>query len=181
MLTCSVRLLPSESYQFTLCDEQTPQIRCITCHQNVSGGSLRIATGGQQLKLWTESTTDSDQPTYAMHYCIHILYSGKALLLHHKPKWFFHLVAKGLSKGDEQPTYSPLWGMVLFTLRRLAVKGKFPSAARDIASEIWCSSGFYEGILSKLFCALLCTKLVHNNVHTTVSSRYISVFVIVRF
>jgi len=70
MFVCSVRSLPSESYEFTLCDERTPQIHCIACHQHSATGSLLVATGGQQLKLWTQSTADSNQLTYAC-VCLH--------------------------------------------------------------------------------------------------------------
>jgi len=55
--------VPSERYEFTLCDERTPQIRCITCRRSATG-ALVIATGGHQLKLWTQSTAISEQPLY---------------------------------------------------------------------------------------------------------------------
>jgi len=58
--------VPSECYEFTLCDEHTRQIRCIACHHS-STGTLHLATGGQELKLWTQSTTNSSQLMYAMH------------------------------------------------------------------------------------------------------------------
>ena len=33
--------------------------------------------------------------------------SGVALAMHHRHKWFSHLQAQGLSKGDEHPTNTP--------------------------------------------------------------------------
>ena len=59
-----MRSLPCERYEFTLCDERTPQIRCIACRRGPTG-ALQIATGGQELKLWTQTTTTSEQLTYA--------------------------------------------------------------------------------------------------------------------
>ena len=62
-----MRSLPCERYEFTLCDERTPQIRCIACHRSAAG-ALQIATGGQELKLWTQSATSSEQFAYAVHF-----------------------------------------------------------------------------------------------------------------
>ena len=46
--------------------------------------------------------------------------SGIALAIRHRLKWFIHLRAQGLSKGDEHSTNEHLtntsWGMVLFTV-----------------------------------------------------------------
>ena len=33
-------------------------------------------------------------------------------------KWFIHLRAQGISKGDEHPAYTPLWGMALHCIGR---------------------------------------------------------------
>ena len=41
--------------------------------------------------------------------------SAAALAMRHRLKWFIHLRVQGLSKGDEHPTSTPHWGMVLFT------------------------------------------------------------------
>jgi len=61
-----VRSMPSERYLFTLCDKHTSRIRCVVCHRS-STGRLRIATGGQQLKLWSETTTtDFEHPVYVI-------------------------------------------------------------------------------------------------------------------
>jgi len=39
--------------------------------------------------------------------------SGLALAMRHRLKWFIHLRAQCLSKGDEQPHEHSSWGMVL--------------------------------------------------------------------
>jgi len=60
----AVRSLPSESYEFTLCDEETSLIRCLACRRR-SSGLLQIATGGLQLKLWTQTIATGGQQKYA--------------------------------------------------------------------------------------------------------------------
>ena len=50
--------------------------------------------------------------------------SGVALAMRHGLKWFIHLRAQGLSKGDEHPTNTPhgVWySLPFYTLKHTAV------------------------------------------------------------
>jgi len=59
---------------------------------------------------------------------------GVALAMCHRLKWFIHLRAPGLSKGDEHPTNTPheIWGMVLFTFVGDTGSGK------GLIFAVWC-------------------------------------------